>query len=152
MRLHEFQLNRPVTWLSRTRATFTVNEQTFEVDFYGKYSKSPLTKDYAHGIEVIFVAVQKHGRKTIDNTGTTGNAAQAVFSNVLSATIEFCNKEKPDFIYFTGDKDEGKAKLYRMMATFIIKRKLIPGYTKVFAKKGDTAEAFYVCRVEPKAT
>ncbi len=62
-------------------------------------------------------------------TGLANNSSVKVFSNVIQIIYEFLRKEKPSCVEFSGNLENGKAKLYSAMATHLKSKIEQLGYT-----------------------
>ena len=115
-----FNSSKPYQWITtdpnNVTAQFQVGNMTYEANFNA-------TQGVA-GAEgwwwFTFRNASVKKDKQYSATGTGGEID--VFKTVVAIGMEFVNTHKPKALYFSGDKAEGRDKLYTTMINMILKR------------------------------
>lgn len=91
-------------WDTDTQVKFEVNDEKYKVIF-GNLGQNTW--------EVSFAAYKPElDKPQVGNLSTQGSSSIQVFGTVIEVIIEFIELKKPHYLFFTGDKSEGRSKLY----------------------------------------
>lgn len=117
------------------RADFTVDDIPFE--FYVELNSR------THLWEIEFAVDNRHEKvkrgTTFGNTGSSGTSSTKVFGIVVNLIREWLNVMEPEVFTFSGDKGDGRAKLYSAMVKRLAPELQRMGYTNSVESKDATA-------------
>lgn len=141
--LTEFDLHKPIQWISKTddewRGTFGSGDQRFLVVLKAMKKKIPGRMMEGSGVRLDFGLMSQTSDISVgyddlkhqvrdDNTGQQRFGARAVYSHVLSATLEYLRERKPGFVFIHSDILE-KTGTYQRMALALKPRMAEEGYS-----------------------